>query len=227
MRRYHLMGGAVLVWMASIAPVSDELCARIERQYPPTTIANAAPADAILVLGGGIGATFPPRVLPHLTIGASRSWYASRLARAGKAPVIVAVGGGNAGVPESAAIAEFLVDLGVARESILQESRSRTTVENALYVKPILEAHGIKRALLVTSALHMPRAVAIFRAVGIDVIPASGDVEVVAGREYEWSDFLPDAGALFRTMRVMHEVFGFLGFRVQIWLAVRALETRS
>lgn len=201
--RSLLVGSVVLLWIASIAPFSDALCELIERHYPPIEVANATVADAILVLGGGI---------------ASRSRYASRLFRAGKAPVVVAVSGG-----ESAAMAEFLVDLGVARESILQESRSRTTVENALYVKPILEVHGISHALLVTSALHMPRAVAIFRAAGIDVVPASSDVEVVAGRKYGWSTFLPNADALFRTTRVIHEVFGFLGFRVQIWLAERAV----
>jgi uncharacterized SAM-binding protein YcdF (DUF218 family) len=213
----------MLLTIASMAPVSDELCELIERQYLPIEVADTSRADAILVLGGGIGTGLPPRVLPSLATGASRSWYASRLLRAGKAPVVVAVGGANAGGPESAAITEFLVDLGVPRKSILQESRSRTTVENALYVKPMLEAHGIKRALLVTSALHMPRAVAIFRAAGIDVVPASGDVEVVAGREYGWRDFLPDAGALFRTTRVVHEVFGLLGFRVQMWLTERGI----
>jgi uncharacterized SAM-binding protein YcdF (DUF218 family) len=217
-RRSLLVGSVVLLWIASIAPFSDQLCELIERQYPPIEVANATAADAILVLGGGIGAALPPRILPNLVTGASRPWYASRLLRAGKAPLVIAVGGGD-----SAATVKFLVELGVARASILQESRSRNTVENALYVKPILEAHGIRRSLLVTSALHMPRAVAIFRAVGIDVIPASADVEVVSGRKYVWSDFLPNAEALFRTSRIVHEVFGSLGFRVQIWLVERAI----
>jgi uncharacterized SAM-binding protein YcdF (DUF218 family) len=218
MRRSLLAGGIVLLWVASTPPFSDALCELVERQYPPREAANATAADAILVLGGGVGATLPSRVLPSLVTGAPRSWFASRLFRAGKAPVVVAVGGGD-----SAAMTEFLIDLGVARESILQESRSRNTVENALYVKPILEAHGIRRALLVTSALHMPRAVAIFRAAGIDVVPASSDVEVVAERKYGWGAFLPHADALFRTTRVMHEMLGFFGFRVQIWLATRAI----
>lgn len=217
-RRLIITACAALLWAASIAPVADGLCELIERQYPPIEVANATPADAILVLGGGLGGVSPPRVLPSLHTGASRTWYAARLLRAGKAPVVVAVGGGNAAAPESMAIVEFLVDLGVARELILQESRSRNTVENALYVKPLLEGRGIKRSLLVTSALHMPRAIAIFRAAGIDVIPASGDVEVVADRKYGWIDFLPNAGAFLRTTRVMHEVLGLLGFRVQMHL---------
>lgn len=220
-RRSLLAGCAALLWIASMAPVADGLCEFVERQYPPVEAASATHADAILVLGGGMGPASPPRVLPSLGNGASRSWYASHLLRAGKAPVVVAVGGGNAVTPESAAIVEFLVDLGVARAAILQESRSRSTVENALYVKPLLEARGIRRALLVTSALHMPRAVAVFRAVGIDVVPASGDVEIVAGREYGWSDLLPSTAAFHRTMRVAHEAVGLLGFRVQMWLAER------
>lgn len=222
MRRFLLFAAIVSLWTAAILPVADLLCELVEDRHLPVEIAKVVHADAILVLGGGIAPALPPRVLPNLNTGATRSWYAARLLHAGKAPVIVAVGGGNAGGPESAAMAEFLVDLGVPRELVLQESQSRTTVENALYVKPILEAHGIRRSLLVTSALHMPRALAIFRAAGIDVVPASADVEVVAGREYGWRDFFPDVGALFRTTRVMHEVLGLLGYRVQLWLAERA-----
>lgn len=219
MRRLLIITAAVLLLAGSIPPVADQLCELVERQYPPIDAVRASGADAILVLGGGIGSASPPRVLPSLGTGASRSWYAARLLHAGKAPLIVAVGGGSTLGPESAAIAEFLVDLGVAGQSILQESRSRTTVENALYVKPILEAHGIRRSLLVTSALHMPRALAIFRAAGIAVDPASGDVEIVAGRQYEWSEYLPVPAAAFRTARVIHELVGLVAFPLQMWLA--------
>ena len=167
-RKLLLSGGVVLLWVASATPVSDWLCEAVEARNPPAAIADLPEADAILVLGGGVGGAMAPRVIPQLATGASRTWYGARLWKAGKAPEIVAVGGARHGVPESAAIAEFLVDLGVDPAAILQESQSRSTVENALFVKPLLATHQIHRALLVTSALHMPRALAIFRAAGID-----------------------------------------------------------
>ena len=48
------------------------------------------------------------------------------------------------------------------RQAILLESESRTTYENAVGVKRLAAANNINTILLVTSAFHMPRAVAIF-----------------------------------------------------------------
>lgn len=61
---------------------------------------------------------------------------------------------------------------GVPEEAILLESESGTTYENALYNRGLLEAHGLKRVLLVTSAWHMPRALATFRSAGIHALPS-------------------------------------------------------
>ena len=206
----------------SLAPVADGLCELIEDRYPPAALAQVSQADAIVVLGGGISGAMPPRVIAHLTVGGSRAWYGARLWKTGKAPLMVAVGGGHGGFPESAAIAEFLIDLGVPRSAILEESASRTTVQNALFVKPLLERHQIRRSLLVTSALHMPRALAIFRAAGIDVIPASADVEVIREREYGLRDYLPNAEALYRTSRTIKEIVGLWIYPIQIWLTERS-----
>ena len=200
-------------------PVADRLCESIEDRYPPAVPAQVAQADAILVLGGGISGAMPPRAIAQLSVGGSRAWYGARLWKTGKAPLMVAVGGGRGGFPESAAIAEFLIDLGIPRSAILEESVSRTTVQNALLVKALLEKHQIRRSLLVTSALHMPRALAIFRAAGVDVIPASADVEVVREREYGLRDYLPSAEALYRTSRTIKEIVGLWIYPVQLWLA--------
>jgi uncharacterized SAM-binding protein YcdF (DUF218 family) len=201
------------------------------RQWRPVALSETRAGDAIVVLGGGIGAAVAPDALPILQQGASRYWYAARLFHAGKAPVVVAVGGnargGEVSARESVAIAQFLVDLGVPPRSIVQESQSSTTAENALMVRPILQAHGIKRVLLVTSASHMPRAVAIFTAAGIDVVPMVGDVDVPYERKYVWRDFLPHLGALQQTTRALHEYAGLLAYPLQMRLVERRLAAQS
>ena len=212
----------VLLWVGALTPVADRLCETLENRYPPKPPAEMPSADAILVLGGGIGGAMAPRVIPQLQVGGSRAWYAVKLWKVGKAPLIVAVGGGPINVPESVAIAEFFADMGVRPEAILQEGASRTTVENALLVKRLLVEHGIRRSLLVTSSMHMPRAHRIFEAAGIDVIPASADAETIRERSYGVRDWLPNAEALFKTQRVVKEFVGFHAYPIQFWLAGEA-----
>ena len=217
--RFVFVAFLVLLYAASLSPVADLLCETLESRYPPRPPAEMPSADAILILGGGIGGATPPRVIPQLQGGGSRAWYAVKLWKAGKAPLIVGVGGGPINVPESIAIAEFLTDMGVRPEAILQERASRTTVENALLVKRVLIEHGIKRSLLVTSSMHMPRAHGIFQTAGIDVIPASADAETVYDRAYGIRDWLPNAEALFKTQRVVKELVGFYAYPIQFWIA--------
>ena len=212
----------VLLWVGSLMPVADFLCETLENRYPPKPPSEMPSADAILVLGGGLAGAVPPRVIPQVSGGGSRAWYGAKLWKAGKAPLIVGVGGGPLNVPESMAIAEFLTDMGVRPEAILQEGASRTTVENALLVKRLLLQHGVKQSLLVTSSLHMPRAHRIFQAAGIDVIPASADAEITRDRKYGVRDWLPNAEALFKVQRVVKELVGFYAYPIQFWLAGEA-----
>jgi len=99
---------------------------------------------------------------------------------------------------------------------------SANTVEGALFAKPILQAHSFWRVLLVTSARHMPRAVAIFRAAGIDVTPVSSDAEAALELRHTWSDFIPDAGAMHQTSQVLHEYLGLLVYPLQMKFARQA-----
>jgi uncharacterized SAM-binding protein YcdF (DUF218 family) len=99
---------------------------------------------------------------------------------AGKARFVIASGGAlRKGPAETYAMAALLTAWGVPQEAIILETASRNTYENAINSKRLLEAHGLHQVLLVTSALHMPRALALFRALGIDAGPAPTDFEVV------------------------------------------------
>jgi uncharacterized SAM-binding protein YcdF (DUF218 family) len=119
--------------------------------------------------------------------------------------------------PEAAAMLEFLSDLGVSEERVLSEGRSRNTRENALEVRRLVSSRDLKRLILVTSALHMPRAIATFRAAGMDVIPAPTDFDVVERRERTPLDFLPDAGALEESSGAFREHLGLWVYRKQGW----------
>jgi len=120
-------------------------------------------------------------------------------------------------------MAEVLELLGVPASAILQESRSRNTYENAVEARRLLEPAGANRILLVTSALHMPRAVASFRHQGFEVIPAPTDFWIVteeaqtrAGRLFRLAtSVLPDAETLAYTTRALHEYFGIAMYKLE------------
>ncbi len=100
---------------------------------------------------------------------------------------------------------DLLVQLGVPRDRIVQETRATDTKENARYSALLLAARHPRRVVLVTSALHMRRAVRHFRQAGIDVVVAPVDHQ--GGPSWK---ILPSSKALSRTRSVLHEIIGMI-----------------
>jgi uncharacterized SAM-binding protein YcdF (DUF218 family) len=93
------------------------------------------------------------------------------------------------------------------------EERSADTWENAVFSAELLKAQGVKRVLLVTSAWHLPRAAASFRAQGLEVIAAPTGFR---GPVVEsWFAFVPQVTGLRDSNLALHE----LGGRLAYWLA--------
>ncbi|MBY6203953.1 YdcF family protein [Halomonas denitrificans] len=212
-------GGKTLVfvalaalWLSATPAVSDLLRGRLESMYPPKPIGEVPAADAIVVLGGGIDPPTSRSPDPNLGAAADRYWHAYRLWRAGKAPEILISGGAlpwrDAGGSEAEAAVAFLVDLGVPADRILLEPASLDTRQNAQLSADLLRARGADRMLLVTSALHMRRALKHFDAVGVEVFTAPTDHEVRDDPPglLRW---LPDSSALDGSRRALKEMLGY------------------
>src|SRR6185437_2311280 len=172
------VAGLALIWLTSTPILRGVLISPLETKDVP---AEPLPrADAIVVLGGIATPAIAPQPLVHLSEGADRLVYAAALYRAAKAPVVILSGGKfpwepETRPPESALMGDEVVMLGVPRSAILEESRSRDSYENARNLKDTLAWHKIHGVLLVTSAIHMPRALAVFRHERIVAIPAPTD----------------------------------------------------
>jgi uncharacterized SAM-binding protein YcdF (DUF218 family) len=213
---------SVLALLLLSTPLVADLLARgLEREVPPVAVGDLPEAEAIVVLGGGIAPALWPRAAPELSGAADRVLHAARLWRAGKAPLVVASGGTpeatGAPVPEAEAMKALLVEWGVAEDRVVVEAGSLDTRQNAVLTAALLRERGATRVLLVTSALHMPRALAAFRATGLAVTPAPTDYLVVEGRGASLSDVLPSADALMLSSRALHERLGRLWYRLRGW----------
>ena len=124
-------------------------------------------------------------------------------------------------------MANILTTVGVPREALWLEPVSRNTYENAVETRKILEHQGISRIILVTSALHMPRAYAVFAKTGLDVIPASTDFQVTQkGWEYRTQpdpvvqlfNLLPRAENMDLTTQALKEYIGICIYGLRGWL---------
>ena len=220
-RRRAGMAVAVLslggLWAFSTPWVAWALAMPLESRHPPVPAAASPVADAVLVLGGAMEAPLPPEQ-PHIGFGAAadRVWHAAALYRAGKARWVLAIGGNRPGyedvAPEAEAMAEVLRTLGVPASALRLEGHSRNTRENAANSVALVRQVGARRVLLVTSALHMPRALAVFQGVfagsGVTIIPAATDAEALGDEPGGWMAWLPDAKSLEGSSRAVKEVLG-------------------
>jgi uncharacterized SAM-binding protein YcdF (DUF218 family) len=70
------------------------------------------------------------------------------------------------GIPNSTVMADYAVSLGLPRENVIEEDRSRTTVQNLLYSMQIIREQNLRQPTLVTLDLYTRRAAATARKQG-------------------------------------------------------------
>ncbi len=209
--------------------ISNKLVSTLEWRYFP--LDPMPTADAIVVLGGATAPASAPRPWVEVLEAGDRILYGARLYTQKRAPKLILSGGrvswrGDSGTSEADDMKQFAVAMNVPESAILLEGDSLNTRQNAVNVKKILDEQSIESVLLVTSAIHMPRAVAIFKKLDIDVIPAPTDY-LVPTDAYEsvnstWQgrilSLLPDSEAIARFTRALKEYVGFTIYRLRGWV---------
>jgi uncharacterized SAM-binding protein YcdF (DUF218 family) len=206
--RWIALSGLLLLLLFSLEPVANRLQSSLEqgalRTYRPEVT-----YDAAIVLGGMVERATAPEQSSY-NDSVERLLVAYDLLRANRVRYAILSGGplDQEGAPaEAEVLARQLVDWGIARERLAVEAHSRNTHENALECKRIADGRGWKRLVLVTSAIHMPRAAGCFRAVGLGV-----DTLPVDYRAYDASrlsgSWLPRAAHLERSTEALREWFG-------------------
>ena len=210
------------LWIASMPAFAGLVTATLEEQHPATMVAAAPTSDVIVVLGGGI-ASSSGRELAEASFGkaADRLGQAYALWRAGKGRLILISGGNlpwdNKDKPEAALAAEMLEAAGVPPESVIIEGDSRNTHENAVNTATLWREKGFRTGFLVTSAAHMPRALATFHAAGLDLTPWPAAFQIQGPLVQNIFDLMPDPTALAMTSSSAKEWLGLLVYRLQGW----------
>jgi uncharacterized SAM-binding protein YcdF (DUF218 family) len=171
-----LAASVVLLAIFGFSPFGNLVLYPLESRFPPWDASRGAP-DGIVVLGGSID---PDLSAAHgVTVFAGsvdRIIATAALAhRYPKARIVYSGGNANLVSSDAAKEADYALSvfesLGLPRERLIMERRSRNTQENAEFSKVIAAPKSGERWLLVTSAYHMPRAVGLFRKAGFAVEP--------------------------------------------------------
>jgi uncharacterized SAM-binding protein YcdF (DUF218 family) len=168
--------------LLAVAPIGPAMMLALEQRFPrPSALPDRI--DGILVIGGAVD--------PRLSLAYGETVFGSSVARvlAGVALArhhpeakLALIGGEGdffpVGFAESRATSSFVIEEGIPAARIVLEEQSRSTHENAIYAKDLIRPKPSEKWILVTSAYHMPRAVASFRAVDWQVIPYPVDFRV-------------------------------------------------
>jgi len=215
---YTLLLAAGWLYLCSTALFADFLMGTLERDFVPRAMSVIAPADAIVLLGGAMRGDSHMGTLPDLNQHADRLVHAVALYKAGKAPAILLTGGAAEDArPEAQQMQDVLAVMGVPAKHVMLENASRDTHDNAVNSARLLKARGMHRILLVTSAFHMRRAVALFEGQGLEVVPAPTDYQQLVAKQV-LPDWLPEVSNLYQTTDALHEIVGYWVYRWRGWL---------
>jgi len=202
----------LMYWVLSTPICSNSLEAFLSRGY--TNQINASDVEGIkgiVILGGGSTTIHLDDQSVNILSSASlfRVWEGARLYNILNDPLVIVSGGINERAwmmaPESVPMFDALIKSNIPEERILLESSSRNTYEQALNLRPLVEAHNLQRFILVTSPIHMRRAMATFKAQGLNPVP-SASTQHGEGFLVDRAWFLPDNDALTASHRALQEI---------------------
>jgi uncharacterized SAM-binding protein YcdF (DUF218 family) len=206
--------GAVLWLWALSTPVVGGLLLGSLQSYPALPNDGALPAaDAIVVLsaeGDALGAEYGGPVAGVMTM--QRLRYGAALQRRTGLPLLLSGGVPGSGQP---ALATMMADAATKEFGVpvrWREDRSADTHENARFSAALLKQDGVRTILLVTSAWHMPRAVACFQAAGLTVVAAPTGFRSPSPGATAW---IPHWHGLRDSCLALHEWTGRLVYTVR------------
>ena len=216
---------AALLSLLGTPPLVHAVVANAERPFAASGLRSPSsvlrsPSSAILVLGGGYYPSEHDLYGFALSSAASRVLTGLELAKQGRATNLVL--GGSVPLPgsdvvTSANVQNWITSLGVPGIAVTNLGICRNTFEEVLAFKPMMQSNQWTSVLLVTSALHMPRSVALFRKQGLAVEPVACDFHAYGTPKPPFSLF--SASGNFELWALYtHEKIGWLVYKLRGWI---------
>ncbi len=213
----------ILIFLLGSTPIIDRLVDAAERPYVVSDLIHLPKGDAVVALGGGHAVSrFDPL---GFSIGEPGDRYLTGvlLTRLGKAPALVF--GGSFPVSdqqdnlEMAPVQTWIKSWSLTPATVTNLGLCADTHDEALHYAALVAKYHWKRTLLVTSALHLRRAEAVFKQQGLDIVPVACDFQIygVRGATSKFGLF-PSLRRFVLWSLYLHEKIGWWVYRWRGWI---------
>ena len=212
-----LWGGMLVFGLLGFNAAPEALLRSLESQYKAPTLTQINPYSGVIVLGGATGSPGVYKAHGQVPLGDAAERMTLPIGLMRKFPnfeLIFSGGEGRlvpTGTPEAELAKMFYEEQGVDMKRVTLESKARNTRENASQVAALLGERCKQPWLLVTSAGHMPRSMAEFRAVGCNVTAYPADFRT--GQETSWTEYSMTS-SLMAWQTALHELLGMFVYRI-------------
>jgi len=200
--------GIVFLGILSYGAISDPLLRPLEYQYPPLlSLENIQNIKWIVVLGGGHTSDPKLPITSQLSEASLIRLVEGIRIHNGlpKSKLILSGGSVFEKISNAQVLADVAIAIGVKKEDLILEDVSKDTEDEARLIQEIV---GQEQFILVTSASHMPRSMALFKKLGMNPIPAPTDYLVKESQEISPGMFYPSVNGLCKAERAFYEYLG-------------------
>ncbi len=211
--------GLVILYLCTNSFLVDELFRAYETVTPDYDFMDTRYKAAVVL--GGIGEVDVRLKKINFKTSADRLFQTLRLYKLKRIEKIIFTGGsGSIEFPEKKEglyVYKYLREIGIPDSALIIEKTSRNTYENAVFTKQLLDSSMMKEPLLlVTSAYHMPRALAVFKKAGYENLTPYVTDRYSGIRRYTFDHlFIPNPNALFQLQFLIHEWIGFVVYKIK------------
>jgi len=207
--------GVIFLTLISYNAFSNMLLRPLESKYLPITdVSSFSNVKWVIVLSGG-HSTDPKLSVTDQLSGTSlvRLIEGIRLYRTlSNGKLLLSGGSADSSISEASVMAEMATALGIEENDLVLESKSKDTKDQASFIHNII---GNDKFILVTSASHMPRSMALFQSKGMNPIPAPTGYRVKKIEKISPTIFFPKTEAIDKLERVVYEYLGFVWGRLR------------
>lgn len=206
--KLFVLAGFVFLILFTSRPFGNFLLAPLEDKYPPLRIEASGDSKFIVVLAGSLN--FKPELPITSQMTAPmviRLMEGIRIHKALPHTRLILSGGGRHEVSEAEMMRRLAEVFGVDRERMILETKSLTTYEEAQCLKPIVRG---EKFILVTSARHMPRSMALFQKLGMKPVPAPTNHLVREHQDFPFENWIPHANNMVLCSEAVYEYMGLL-----------------
>ena len=214
--KIFVSAGLVILTLFSYSFIANKLLRPLERRYNSfemegqSSALNTEDGPAIkfvVVLGGGHTSDPELPLISRMNTSALvRLMEGIRIYRKYSGAKLLLSGGGEFdSVSEAEMMAHIAREMGIPEGDIILESKSKDTRDEALFIKPIV---GSGQFVLITTASHIPRSMALFKKLGMNPIPSPIGHSVKDGQGLRPESFFPSTGSLQNAELAIHEYIG-------------------